>query len=384
MAILLCTAEITLAYVLVGMNAVIPFTGETTVVAFNGLHPFALLATAITVIPGVVGALGLLLLRRWPVAATIVVMTGAALSGTIVPATILAYVVISRASVQRSIATATVYVAALVVGSFTPLGDAASQLVFGAEATIPGTLALRAAWATLCALAALLSRFVWQVDALEASREKEERRLLIESAVIGERNRIAREMHDVIGHKISLIALHAGSLRLHAENEQTFASATVIRDASTDALKELRHVLNILRGDSEDEDQMTPQPTLSDIDALVSSSAAAGVAVDYRNTVRTPLEPTLSRTVYRIVQEALTNVHRHAPGRAATIELAQSDSQLIVRAQNALPQAQSAPRRRGGQGLVGVAERARSFGGTVTYGPAPNGVWLLTVSFPNV
>ena len=152
-----------------------------------------------------------------------------------------------------------------------------------------------------------------------AERLEAEQRLRVEQARDAERRRIAREMHDVLAHRVSLLSVHAGALefRPDAPPEEIAEAAGVIRASARAALQELREVVGVLR---EGEDTAEPpQPTLADVPALVEESRAAGMRVDFRAGVDGELPDALGRTVYRVVQEGLTNARKHAPNAAVSV-----------------------------------------------------------------
>jgi signal transduction histidine kinase len=215
---------------------------------------------------------------------------------------------------------------------------------------------------------------------------EEEQSLRLAQARDHERTRIAREMHDVLAHRLSLVALHAGALeyREGLGEEETRATAGVIRDNARSALTELREVLGVLRaGDGGDGDgadaadaaAVPPQPTLEVLDGLLAEARAAGstvtLAVD--DDTRRGLEalPTsTSRHAYRVVQECLTNARRHAPGQPVSVALSGRPGRgLRVRVENPVGErgaAGAAAGAGGGHGLAGLEERARLAGGSVT------------------
>jgi signal transduction histidine kinase len=235
-----------------------------------------------------------------------------------------------------------------------------------------------------------------------AQRAESERELRAEQAKLGERARIAQEMHDVLAHKVSLIALHAGALELNPDSgaEQVERSAVLIRLTARQALEDLRGVLGVLRADdSADGAHLAPQPKLSDVRRLVDASRAAGVAVqllgdgdartfcdpvpDGENDSAATVPEQLGRTAYRVVQEGLTNVHKHARGAAATVRLAGSRGDALrVSVSNLRPVAAGSLLPGSGAGLVGLRERVELAGGTLTSGPAADGGWLLSATLP--
>ena len=226
-------------------------------------------------------------------------------------------------------------------------------------------------------------------------RAEAEQRLRAEQTRHAERTRIAREMHDVLAHRMSLVALHAGGLEVNptagpAEVEQ---SAALIRTTARQALEELRTVLGVLRADTSSAPatepsgaDLEPQPTLADLDRLVRASADAGVAVQlHRDLPAGQVPPPLvGRTAHRVVREALTNVHKHAAGGTATVRLAGvPGSGLQVRVHNTAPASAAAgPLVPGaGLGLLGLRERVELVGGRLLTGPQPDG-YLVQADLP--
>jgi signal transduction histidine kinase len=209
-----------------------------------------------------------------------------------------------------------------------------------------------------------------------ASRLEAERRLHEEAAREAERRRIAREMHDVLAHRISLLTVHAGALefRPDAPPEEIAAAAGVVRGAAHAALQELREVIGMLR----EEDLAgvePPQPTLCDVPALVEESRAAGTKVTLKiDAAGAEAAPAaLGRTAYRIVQEGLTNARKHAPGAAVDVAVMGGDGGLVVRVVSRRPVgvvAAPVDRPPGtGTGLIGLRERVALTGGSLICGP---------------
>jgi signal transduction histidine kinase len=214
-----------------------------------------------------------------------------------------------------------------------------------------------------------------------AARLEAERRLHEEAAREAERRRIAREMHDVLAHRISLLTVHAGALefRPDAPPEEIARAAGVVRGAAHAAMQELRDVIGMLReddGDGAAEAVAPPQPTLCDVPALVEESRAAGARVALRLAVPDgdAVPAAVGRTAYRIVQEGLTNARKHAPGVAVEVDVVASDGEgLVVRVASRAAVGVAA---RGGErpsgagtGLIGLRERVALAGGSLTHGP---------------
>ncbi|CNE76750.1 histidine kinase domain-containing protein [Mycobacterium tuberculosis] len=208
-----------------------------------------------------------------------------------------------------------------------------------------------------------------------AARLEREQHLLAERARGEERTRIAREMHDVVANRISVMVVHAGALKAIASRDPVRAAetATVIGDMGRQALEELRHVIGVLRQGEE----ALPQEavTLAHVRELVGQSGAAGLRVDLavRGAER-PMPYAVGRTVYRLVQEALTNVHKHAGAADTRVELGLLPEAIEVEIVNAPPTAR--PEHRlpsGGNGLVGLRERVHALGGSFEAGPREGG-----------
>jgi signal transduction histidine kinase len=217
-------------------------------------------------------------------------------------------------------------------------------------------------------------------DALR-SREEEARRRESE-----ERMRIARELHDVLAHNISLISVQAG-VALHLIDEQPAQARTAlsaIRDASKDALRELRSVLGVLR-QVDEAVPLEPAPGLDDLDGLVARAGTAGLEVRVeRNGTARSLPPDVDVAAFRIVQEALTNVTRHAGPASATIRVGYGSGDVTVQVDDDGRGAASATSGAAGsgQGIAGMRERARSLGGDLEAGPRPGGGFRVRARLP--
>jgi signal transduction histidine kinase len=216
----------------------------------------------------------------------------------------------------------------------------------------------------------------------DAARLKAEQQLRIEQARLTERTRIAREMHDVLAHRMSMLSLYAGALevRTDARPEELAQAATAIRTSAHEALEELRTVIGVLRDGTTGRPE-PPQPGLADVPGLVESARAHGMTVDYSCRVPAPGPPAvLGRTAYRLVQEGLTNAGKHAPGAPVDVRLdGSAGAELRIRISNPCCGGVAAPAVPGvgvaapavpgaGVGLVGVEERVALAGGRVEYG----------------
>ncbi|MFD0372056.1 sensor histidine kinase [Streptomyces sp. NPDC127114] len=226
------------------------------------------------------------------------------------------------------------------------------------------------------------------VEALRdrALRAEAEAELRAQQAQRAAREAIAREMHDVLAHRLTLLSVHAGALefRPDAPPEQIARAAGVIRDSAHEALQDLREIIGVLRSPGEGAEDR-PQPTLATLDTLVAEVREAGMKVVLDSTVTDPdtVPAATGRTVYRIAQEALTNARKHAPGAEVTLTLrGRPGDGLTVDVRNPAP-AGPVPHVPGsGQGLIGLAERATLAGGRLRHGPAPDGGFALHAWLP--
>ncbi|WP_456786161.1 sensor histidine kinase [Cellulomonas sp. P5_C5] len=212
-----------------------------------------------------------------------------------------------------------------------------------------------------------------------------ERELASGRARDAERTRIAREMHDVLAHRISLVALHAGALAYRDDltREETRETAQTIQSNAQLALSELRQVLGVLRAGADAAGVEPPQPTLAELPALLADAEEAGSAVtlDTADLAEDPRPQTLSRTSFRIVQEALTNARKHAPGEPVSVRLAGGPgAQLEIEVRNSLSTLPDG--RPGGVGLAGLAERAELAGGELEHGVGPDGSFVVGARLP--
>jgi signal transduction histidine kinase len=223
-----------------------------------------------------------------------------------------------------------------------------------------------------------------------ALRAEAEQQLRVEQARQHERARIAREMHDVLAHRISLLSLHAGALefRPDADADEIARAAGVIRSGAHQALEDLREVIGVLRdGSNGDDHPERPQPTLEDLPALLDESRRAGMHVtsEYRVEDVAAVPAAVGRNAYRIVQEGLTNARKHARGAAVTVAVDGSAGDgLTVEIRNRQPLARPAaePIPGAGTGIVGLAERASLAGGRLEHGSTPDGDFRLRVWLP--
>jgi signal transduction histidine kinase len=218
-----------------------------------------------------------------------------------------------------------------------------------------------------------------------ARRAEAERELLAREAIAAERARIAREMHDAVGHRVSLMVLQAGAIEVAADDRSRVEQlACNVQLAGRQALDELRQAVGVLRGGEEDGAPLTPQPGLEDLVRLVDDSRAVGMAVELTRPSpdAPPVEPAVSRAAYRVVQESLTNAGKHAPGAPVTVTVRREPDRLVVRIVNGAATAPATPGLGGGFGLLGLQERVRTLDGRLRAEPRLDGGFLVEAVLP--
>ncbi|MFJ6379904.1 sensor histidine kinase [Kitasatospora sp. NPDC092039] len=220
-----------------------------------------------------------------------------------------------------------------------------------------------------------------RLDQLTRGQERESR-LLAERVLISERGRLAREMHDVVSHQVSLISIQAGALQVSSADPAAVTAARTIRELSVRTLDELRQMVGVLRGTGGLPDApLAPQPRLADLPRLIEES---GLAADTELVPGDrPWPEAVERAAYRTVQEALTNITKYAPEATVHVRVRAKGRRLRVEVRNDAPPVR--PEEilpGGGHGLVGLRERAQLLGGTLTAGPTPDGGFAVRAELP--
>ncbi|WP_370591401.1 sensor histidine kinase [Saccharopolyspora montiporae] len=262
------------------------------------------------------------------------------------------------------------------------------QTVLG-EFTWDHTLALLTTTASRAALPVLFGLWARQRRSAladyraRADQIERERELLAERAVVTERRRIAREMHDVVAHRVGIVSLHAGALAVNAPDEASGELAETIRATSSTAMQELRDMLRVLR-DEDTDPESTTAPALAGITDLVDDAVRAGANIRLSAPDPMPALPdSAGRAAYRVVQEGLTNAAKHAPNAAVRVHVAEHREDVGVTVTNdPAPRENNAELPRSGFGLVGMRERVALAGGHVTSGPTDDGGYRVHATFP--
>jgi signal transduction histidine kinase len=238
------------------------------------------------------------------------------------------------------------------------------------------------------------TRRVYQRGLVEQEAERRRQEVdRVQRSIVEERMDIARELHDVIAHSLSVIAIQSGvgGYVLDSQPEEARSALAAIEETSRSALQELRRVLRVLRR-ADSGPERIPAPTLADLDALVSRVRGAGVPVVLQFRGGAPhLPPGLELSVYRIVQEALTNVVKHARSAPTSVCLAYGADEMIVTVRNAALGAvvpsgaidgRASDDHRDHHGIIGMSERAATFGGTLRAEPVADGGFEVRAWFP--
>lgn len=226
------------------------------------------------------------------------------------------------------------------------------------------------------------------LHAAESRAERAEAKLDQEAARAGaaERARIARELHDVVAHHVSLMAVQAEAAAslLPAQPERARQSVDVIGDTARQALAELRRLLGVLRGPAESPPATSPAASLTDLPEVLAKVREAGLPVEFEVTgAPAVLAPGIELTAFRIVQEALTNTLRHADAAHAHVTVAYEPGYVTLSVADSGPRRAEPPASSDtGFGLAGIAERVASCGGSLTVGPSPADGFTLTARLP--
>jgi signal transduction histidine kinase len=348
--------------------------------------PWAPLPLVVVAVAGVAGSLALLARRRWPVPVAAVGAAAHVLSGN--PGPLLAGLFTAT---ERSPRRLLPLLAAIGVAGF--VGPEWVDDLHGGDVVSAALLT-----AVVMAFGGYVATRRDLIESLRdrAARVDAERRMRDDQARIGERTRIAREMHDVIAHKVALISLHAGALEVGARGEpdKVEQEAALIRSTAHEALEELRSILGLLRsGDGGDPagagatagsggPAADAASAADHLERLVESWRAAGVTVTLTDDVGAMPAPT-ARAVHRLVQEGLTNAHKHAPGSGVDVSVSGGRGHDVVVAVTNPTVAPDEPAPPGaGVGLIGLDERLRTVGGTLSSGVDATGVWRLEGRLP--
>ncbi|MEV5936397.1 histidine kinase [Streptomyces sp. NPDC052079] len=306
------------------------------------------------------------------------------LGSTILSPYLPAVFIISFAVGRLPVATTSVLLA---VGGTIVVG---SVLAVSVHLSLPMWFLLLTVLIFACLLPWLTGRY-WQqrhelqLAGWEHARQMElQQRILIDQVRLRERTRIAEDMHDSLGHELSLIALRAGALQVAPGVDENFRDAAgELRESTARAMDHLREIIGVLR---EDVTETPLDPSQSGIASLIDRTRASGVRVSLERMGEPDQLPAMTdKALYRVVQESLTNAIKHAPGAPVTVRLEYWPTEVMVTVRNAPPQEPPADDRPSGRrGLIGLRERARLAGGRLHAAPLPDGGFEVTARLPRV
>ncbi len=329
-------------------------------------------ATDLETTLSLVAAAALVLRRRWPVAAFLLTVPGLFI-GSAVVASCIALFTIGERTHRRWVM--------LLVGLVEFVGFSGfvgpAQSFDDAVVSVIYSLIFALGPLSIGLLLQTRANLVERIGDLDASRA-EERRQAAAVALARERARLAREMHDVVSHQVTLIAVQAGGMQMAGPDESVRSFARTVRQLCVVTLQELREMVQVLRAAGDDR-ETAPQPVLADLERLVEESG-----MDTHCAVALPdtLAPAVQRAVYRFVQEGLTNARKHAPGASVLVCGTLEDGTVAVDVTNGPPTAPRLELPGSGLGLVGLRERASLLGGTLDSGATSDGGFGIHLRLP--
>lgn len=324
---------------------------------------------------GLIACAALLLRRRYPLPAFALTLPASWMLANLAAPAIALYTLAERTN-NRALLWGSVLATSIAASAPWPPGHALDQR------GMIVTFAYALAWAGAPVLLGQLVRTRRDLSARLAEIEEardHERQLHAQAVLARERAQIGREMHDVVAHQVSLIAVRAGALQVAATDPDAAEAARTIRRLSVDTLDELRHMVTLLRAAGGQSTELTPQPTLADLRKLLDSS---GIQLDLRGALPDELAAPGQRTIYRTVQEALTNVRKHAPGATATVSLWHDSDHFGVTITNTEPTRPAVTLPSSRHGLIGLAERAELLGGSFESGPTADRGYRAALRLP--
>jgi signal transduction histidine kinase len=336
-------------------------------VLMAGTYPFPWSAPT-----ALAACLALPLRLRWPWLAALLCVP-ALVGGLGWPPAVVALYRTGRRTAALGITTTIVLLTTLIPSTFVVLNEhlAINQAVL----TVVFAFFMSAAPTAIGAL--ITARQDLTTSLAETSRAREaELEARADTARASERARIAREIHDAVGHHATLIAVESAALATTTAEQQTKDTALRVRALAKETLAEMRAALGLLNTPGE------PTEDNQDLPRLIAKARAAGLPIHFDNQLDTPTTPATARAIYRVVQEALTNVTKHAPNTPVEITLTHSTRAVHVKVLNAPPTTPPPPNHHDGTGLHGLSERVTLLGGTFTAAPTPDGGFQVEATLP--
>ncbi|TWS20956.1 two-component sensor histidine kinase [Tsukamurella asaccharolytica] len=321
--------------------------------------------------------------RRWPIAAFLGSIFALFASSAMIAVVITLFNVATRFDQRRLLGS---FAAIAAIGYiWTTLQITETAIDFSvytaSDAVIVGLYATMTAVAPIVMGRLVRTREELRERLIDIEQVREHERQLDAQAILAkERNQLAREMHDVVSHQVSLIAVQAAALQVSSPDPAAKETAGTLRRLAVNTLEELRHMVNLLRASGGTGSGLHPQPTLTDLERLIDTSGIETRLDD--NAARSDLDPALQRAVYRTVQEALTNVRKHAPGSSAVVKIDHTATALNVTITNTRPTRPVLALPSARHGLIGLQERAALLGGVMSTEETSDGGFRLSVSLP--
>ncbi|TDC36901.1 histidine kinase, partial [Micromonospora sp. KC213] len=284
------------------------------------------------VVYAVVAALALTVRRRWPYPVFALILPATVVSSAVVAGAVALYTVAVNTRNRRTLAVCAILYS---ICSAASIWD--HELPDSTRVELLVSVGYNIATATAAILLGQLvqTRRDLQQRLTEIHQAREhEQQLLTERVLAKERAQLAREMHDVVSHQVSLITIQAGALQVNTSDPDTRTTAQTIRDLAVRTLDELRHMVTVLRASGTAPTELTPQPTLAGLGQMIANS---GIETRVDGDLPADISAATQRAIYRTVQEALTNIRKHAPGATATIRIRRDNATIEVIITNTPP-----------------------------------------------
>lgn len=322
-----------------------------------------------------VAVLAVCVRERWPFAAFLLTVPGLFVTDVVIASLIALFTVVHRYAMDWRVVCCIV---AMFVGYTSPWEVEYQGLPTVINAAYAVVFTAAPVWLALLVRARTsLSDRIVQIE----EARKHEQELLVERALASERAALAREMHDVVSHQVSLIAVQAGALQVTASDRASADVAMTIRTLAVRTLDELREMVGVLRPSGDGELALSPQPGFSDIPELV---AGCGIPAEVRYVGEPGVEPSpaVQRAIYRAIQEGLTNVAKHSPGSSAIVDLRIDADRAQMTLTNTAPTRPVDPLPSAKHGLLGLRERAELLGGSLHGEHRAEGGYRLSMTLP--
>jgi signal transduction histidine kinase len=328
-------------------------------------------------IVAVVAAFALAVRRRWPYLVFALTLPAAAVSPASAAGAVALYTVSATTRNRRTIAVCAILYSLACLAQLPDYGFPTAARV-DLLISLGYNIATAAAAIFLGQLVQARRDLQQRLAEIHQAREHEQQ-LLAQTVLAKERAQLAREMHDVVSHQVSLIAVQAGALQVNTSDPDTKTTAKTIRELSVRTLDELRHMVTVLRASGTAPTELTPQPTLAGLGQLIANS---GIETRLLGDLPADISAATQRAIYRTVQEALTNIRKHAPGATATIHIQRHNATIEVAITNTPATRPTQPLPGARHGLIGLRERTELLGGSITCGPTADKGYQIQLRLP--